>query len=223
MTVYGKSWDEALAEKLLAGGKSYREVGKIVGVHHSTIQRRFPGNKQVDGHPPLTPKLKKAKELLEQGMSYTRVAKTVGSSRETLSKHFPELGRHPNPKGDRERVREMFDMGMSDEEMASVMKRTKGAITKIRLGMGLKRGEYTGGERVAEEEVAEWRSLLEEGYSYSAIGGMKGRMPETIMRHIPGYKKTPQERGEIAMLIRWGGRSLEGLQWWDKRKAVEAL
>lgn len=52
------------------------------------------------------------------------------------------------------------------------------------------------GRKVTEDEVEEWISLHERGYTYEDIAEKYGRHPKTVGEHIRQHRKTVRGRGE---------------------------
>ena len=147
----------------------------------------------------------RAKELLEAGENYPAVARRLGVWRSTVSRWHPGYegeSKIGNKRSDHEDIIQAFHDGLSDKDIAKRFGMKQKTVQKFRTRNGLYRGEPGSPPKVTEEGKADMLALLDEGYSYRAVGEMTGHTEQTVAKHFPGRGYTPEQTAEAAVLAR---------------------
>lgn len=193
-------------------------TAKRIGDHLGISVRRVKYDRMVSGSArPQVPRLsdadkRRAKRLLVGGASYYATARALGRHEAALRKEFPGYGcdvhaRRAAAQERREAVERMTREGATAARIAAALGTSEQVVARDRRTLGIATGPLV--VKFTEAEYRAAKLLLDDGASYCEVARTLGRYPQTVERHLPGYRKrTRAESAQAAAL----GRELARLE-----------
>ncbi len=237
--------DPVKGRELYNQGKTDRQIAEVLGIGPGSVWYW----RKMNGLPPVKKQAEPPRfgELYDQGMTDEEIAKRSGVSKRTVQSWRYKNKLKPNPKNyvpsqelleRRKKLRELYDRGLNDREIAAATGISEKTAAKFRLDNGLPPHPR---ERSRKFDTVKARKLREQGLTDREIAEQLGVSKAAIWhwRRTAGitsvdYRKRPkginwEETGrrmlkegatdrEIAQAV---GRSVATVCSWRKRRGLD--
>jgi DNA-binding CsgD family transcriptional regulator len=127
--------------------------------------------------------------------------KSCGCVVSTLGCHWDRT----DPERD-SRVLQLTQEGLTNRQIADMVGITCRSVTRVRARHAAV--HPAAAALLTVDETARALALLEDGASYVEVAKTLGRNNNTIRRRLPGYRWTPQQTAEYAVMMRTLGKPL---------------
>ena len=106
----------------------------------------------------------------------------------------------------RDRVTQLTRQGHTAKHIAALLGITPRTVTRDRAARGITQPTPP---RITETEFARAKAMLEDGASYDEVARTLGRATTAFRHRFPGYKLSPTERAQRAVLGRQMARLMK--------------